>query len=172
MLNHRVTYPFIHKCIEEWYGQTPPYDMEKVEFVHYCLDLWVSENGAFPVISPEGMTSEEKEAYEWSLGQKFQSVAARYARSLAKFIDRFSAQEFPVGGREFKDVSVALRFQASVPGSSLWFRLSDVEKDPAWVVAIEGPADCVLAKSPPLPPMSSGETEIARRKRYGGKHNE
>ncbi len=34
------------------------------------------------------MTDDEAYAYQWALNQKFQSVAARYARTLAKFIRR------------------------------------------------------------------------------------
>ena len=34
------------------------------------------------------MTPEEKQAYEWALNQKFNSVAARYARVLAQYIER------------------------------------------------------------------------------------
>lgn len=35
-----------------------------------------------------GMTQEEKQAYEWALKQQFESVAARNARVLAKYIGR------------------------------------------------------------------------------------
>ena len=34
------------------------------------------------------MTIEEQQAYDWALKQGFQSVAARYARILAKYIQR------------------------------------------------------------------------------------
>jgi len=34
------------------------------------------------------MTEEEKQAYEWALSQRFESVAARYARILAQYIKR------------------------------------------------------------------------------------
>ena len=39
------------------------------------------------------MTVEEKQAYEWALKQDFNSVAARYARSLANYIQRIGAVE-------------------------------------------------------------------------------
>lgn len=32
------------------------------------------------------MTDEQKQAYEWALNQQYQSVAARYARTLAEYI--------------------------------------------------------------------------------------
>ena len=35
-----------------------------------------------------GMTEEEAQAFEWALHQQFQSVAARYARTLAEYIKR------------------------------------------------------------------------------------
>jgi len=34
------------------------------------------------------MTNDERIAYEWAIKQQFQSVAARYARTLAKYIKR------------------------------------------------------------------------------------
>ena len=34
------------------------------------------------------MTTEEQQAYDWALKQDFQSVATRYARILAKYIQR------------------------------------------------------------------------------------
>jgi hypothetical protein len=34
------------------------------------------------------MTTEEKRSYHWAIGQRFQSVAATHARTLAKFIER------------------------------------------------------------------------------------
>jgi len=37
------------------------------------------------------MTEEEKQAYNWALKQEFQSVAARDARILAKYIQRSEA---------------------------------------------------------------------------------
>ena len=37
------------------------------------------------------MNTEEKQAYDWALKQDFQSVAARYARTLVKYIEKQSA---------------------------------------------------------------------------------
>ncbi len=34
------------------------------------------------------MTKEEQEAFDWAINQEYQSVAARYARTLAKYIQR------------------------------------------------------------------------------------
>lgn len=39
------------------------------------------------------MTQEEKQAYEWALNQEFNSVAARYARVLAKYIESMEAAQ-------------------------------------------------------------------------------
>ena len=40
------------------------------------------------------MTDEQKQAYEWALNQQYQSVAAKYARTLAEYIrqDRIARQ--------------------------------------------------------------------------------
>lgn len=47
-------------------------------------------------VSPESLdrwlTDEEKQAYEWALNQQFQSVAARYARILAKYLPKYLAK--------------------------------------------------------------------------------
>ena len=34
------------------------------------------------------MTKEEKQAYTWALNQDFQSIAARYARILARYVQK------------------------------------------------------------------------------------
>lgn len=39
------------------------------------------------------MTVEEEQAYKWALHQPFESVAARYARVLARYIERSLADE-------------------------------------------------------------------------------
>lgn len=43
------------------------------------------------------MTPEEKIAYEWALKQKFNSVAARYARTLAQYIQRIQVDTSIIG---------------------------------------------------------------------------
>ena len=41
---------------------------------------------------PTGMTSTEKQAYDWAIKQMFQSVSADYARKLAQYIERSHKQ--------------------------------------------------------------------------------
>lgn len=36
----------------------------------------------------EKMTKDEKQAYEWALKQEYNSVAAKYSKILAKYIER------------------------------------------------------------------------------------
>ena len=61
------------------------------------------------------MTPEEKRAYEWALNQKFNSVAASYARILAQYIQRaiqiddsIIGKQFLVESPDFEGVATAL----------------------------------------------------------------
>jgi len=46
------------------------------------------------------MTDSEQKAYDWALGQEFQSVAASYARILAQFIKRIDVRSAILAERE------------------------------------------------------------------------
>ena len=47
------------------------------------------------------MTPEEKQAYEWALNQKFNSVAASHARALAQYIQRTMQIDNGIVGKIF-----------------------------------------------------------------------
>jgi hypothetical protein len=53
------------------------------------------------------MTKEEKTAFEWALNQKFTSVAARYARILARYILKTEDAEIK-SLRHYRDTTAGL----------------------------------------------------------------
>ena len=67
------------------------------------------------------MTEEEVQAYKWVLNQIFQSVAARYARILAKYIERINEDhEMKLGTQiKFKDGRVATVVYNSLIGAGI-----------------------------------------------------
>lgn len=62
------------------------------------------------------MTPEEKEAYEWALKQNFPAVASRYAKVLAKYIERHMKAEYSIVGKKFFVESVNFEGIADVLG--------------------------------------------------------
>lgn len=51
------------------------------------------------------MTVEQKQAYEWAKNQDYQSVAARYAKTLAGLVDELQAEIERLQTFDPKDVS-------------------------------------------------------------------
>jgi hypothetical protein len=52
------------------------------------IDALAQEIAQREAREPQPMTDEEAHAYGWAISQGYQSVAARYAKTLAKFIER------------------------------------------------------------------------------------
>lgn len=113
------------------------------------------QNPRLRIGATEEMSPEEREAYYWALSQNYQSVAARNAQVLARFIQRVSSDDLPPDGREYVVIEEAMRLRQMYPEASLWFRFRGLNhrQEPRWVVAYNKPTEnCVLAAAPLMPP--------------------
>lgn len=74
-------------------GDARPANQQALKSGSFYIQIFLKELHMYMLT----MTEEENEAYKWAMQQGFQSVAARYSKVLAKYIER-NALELPKSG--------------------------------------------------------------------------